>query len=143
MRNLPPSMASVSFCLSSGAVKRSISPRTATTWRSSSSASSVSENSGGMWRVILSGECVGRRRRGQSRGSAAEAESDGDALCRVGAVHLDLVGDPLEDVADAGQRGVGEQTVGAPLTQFFHGHLDALGAGRQADGDVPVDGVGL
>src|SRR3954451_15442733 len=63
IRDLPPSIASVSFCLSSGAVNRSISPRTATTWRSASSASSCSANSGGigggLWQALRAKGCLG------------------------------------------------------------------------------------
>src|SRR5947209_7314293 len=136
MRLLPDSIASVSFSLSSGAVNRSISPRTATTWRSVSRASSVRANSGGigggLWQA------------GRWETLPGERELDREHLAAVvSGDDVDLVGDALQDVAHAGQRRVREQPAGAALLELADVQLDGVAPRHEPHGHVPVGGVGL
>src|SRR3954469_11476574 len=103
MRLWPDSIASARADLSSGAVKRSISPRTATTWRSASSDSWLRLNSGGMEIPILSGRC--------------ERHAYAQLLAVVARALVDLVGDALQHVADARERRIGDEPVGPPRGQ--------------------------
>src|SRR5438093_9551648 len=134
IRDFPPSIASVSFCLSSGAVNRSISPRTATTWRSASRGSSVRANSGGigggLWQATWLKRCA--------PSSRAEREFQREHLAPVAAgLDADLVGDALEHVADAGQRRVGEQAARAALAELADVQLDRVAVGVEAHRHVP------
>src|SRR4051794_23877928 len=92
IRVCPVSIASESADLSSGAVKRSISPRTATTWRSASSDSWLRLNSGGIpfLKVIVSG--------------LGERHAYAQLFAVLARSLVDFVGDALEHVADARER---------------------------------------
>src|SRR3954451_18705342 len=146
IRDLPPSIASVSFCLSSGAVNRSISPRTATTWRSGSSDSSVRANSGGMSGGLW--QAWGAERRPGRSGGERQLQRQYLAAV-VAAGDGDLVGDALEHVADPRQRGVGGRCRRAarprppPLRSPPPGRPRAAPAPDEPHGDVAVGGVRL
>src|SRR5689334_20504290 len=107
IRIRPDSSASPRAAFSSGAVKRSISPATATTWRVSSMGSLVRVNSGGIGLDRLTDLSAERR----APSSAAEVQTE-DQLAAVTVGHgagVDVVGDAIEDVAHAGQVAVGQQ----------------------------------
>ena len=107
IRVRPDSSASPRAAFSSGAVNRSISPATATTWRASSIGSLVRVNSGGIGLVRLTDRTAERR----APCSAAEVQAE-DELASVPVRHragLHVVGDAIEDVPDARQVAVGQQ----------------------------------
>src|SRR4051794_25810661 len=121
IRVCPDSIASDRADLSSGAVKRSISPRTATMWRSASSDSWLRLNSGGipfLW-LIVSG--------------LGERHADTQLLAVLARALVDLVGDALEHVADAGQRRVGDEPFGPSLCKRSHHDLERRVVGAHDD----------
>src|SRR5919197_2359674 len=145
MRVWPDSTASPSADFSSGAVNRSISPATATTWRSSSIGSWVSKNSGGILAPTFTTPRATRRARrvfrhgppGSGGGSSGEPQPQ-DQLVAVGPpAGLDLVGDPLEDVPDARERGVVQHRLGAPGAQPADAQLEPGLARVDVDADRP------
>src|SRR6478735_7787738 len=139
IRVLPDSSASPRAAFSSGAVNRSISPATATTWRASSIGSLVRVNSGGIGFVRLTDRTAERR----APCSAVEVQAE-DELASVPVRHragLDVVGDAIEDVPDARQVAVGQQLLRPVGAQLGHPQLEALVVGGHHDADVAVAGV--
>src|SRR4051812_23136067 len=133
IRDLPPSMASPSAVFSSGAVNRSISPRTATTCVAGSTASWVSANSGGISSLSL----TNLKARAGRDASLAEGEAE-QQLRPIGA-HVG--GDALEDVAHALQRRGLHQRLAAVVGQRADAQEQARRLGGAVDGDTAAGGV--
>src|SRR6185312_245218 len=127
IRIRPDSSASPRAAFSSGAVNRSISPATATTWRVSSIGSLVRVNSGGI--------CLGRLTDLTAERSAPKSSTEiqtEDQLAPVAVGHgpgVDVVGDAVEDVSHAGQVAVGQQLLCPVGSQIGDAQLEALVVG--------------
>src|SRR5437762_3353166 len=139
IRIRPDSSASPRAAFSSGAVNRSISPATATTWRVTSMESLVRVNSGGIGLGRLKDLTAERR----APGSVAEVQAQ-DQLTAVAVGHapgLDVVGDAVEDVADPGEVAVGQQLLGAVGSQIGDAQLEPLVVGGHHDAHVGLASV--
>src|SRR4051794_30532515 len=136
IRVRPDSSASPRAAFSSGAVNRSISPATATTWRVSSIGSLMRLNSGGIGLSTLT-DLAARRRVALSRAEVQAKDELGRLAVGVGP-GLDVVGHAVEDVADAGKVAVGEQAARPVGSQLADAQLEALVVGGDDDVHVAV-----
>src|SRR3954447_24993362 len=139
IRIRPDSSASPRAAFSSGAVNRSISPATATTWRVSSMGSLVRVNSGGIGLDRLTDRTAERR----APSSSAEVQAQ-DQLAAVAVGHgagLDVIGDAVEDVAHPRKVAVGQQLLRSVGSQVGDAQLEALVVGGDHDVHVGVAGM--
>src|SRR5512133_1884020 len=136
IRVWPDSSASPRAALSSGAVNRSISPATATTWRDSSIGSVLSVNSGGIGFSRLTDRAAERRAPASRTEVQTQDQLAGLAVGRGARVHV--VGHAIEDVAHAREVAVGQQPAATVGAQLADAQLEVVVVGGHDDVHVHV-----